>query len=86
MLYEHLYRRPELLEASIREEHREHRLIVNALAQGDADAALSRTVDHIIRRGRELERHLGIPRQALQAREAEAAFFLPILERRISTP
>ena len=66
MLYEHLYRRPELLEASIRDEHREHRLIVEALAQGNAETAVSRTIDHIVRRGRELEKYLGVPREALQ--------------------
>ena len=86
MLYEHLYRRPELLEVSIRDEHREHRLIVDALAHGDADTATARTIEHIVRRGRELEKYLGIPRDALQSREAQAGYFLPQLEHEIRLP
>jgi DNA-binding GntR family transcriptional regulator len=86
MLYGHLYRQPELLEVSIREEHREHRLIVEALADGNPEAALGRTVEHIVRRGRELETYLGIPREALRLREAKAARFLPQLENQIPTP
>jgi DNA-binding GntR family transcriptional regulator len=86
MLYEHLYRQPELLEVSIREEQQEHRHIVDALAEGDPAAAVSRTVDHIVHRGRELETYLGIPREALQARETQAALFLPILEHQIALP
>jgi DNA-binding GntR family transcriptional regulator len=86
MLYEHLYRRPELLEGSIRNEHQEHRLIVEALAAGDPEAALSRTLDHIVRRGRELETYLGIQREALEFREAQAATFLPHLESQTTFP
>lgn len=86
MLYEHLYRQPELLEASIRTEQQEHRRIVEALAAGDAVAAVSRTLDHIVHRGRELETYLGIPRQALQLRETQAALFLPTLKHRITVP
>ena len=79
MLYEHLYRQPELLEASIRDEHREHRLIIEALAQGDEDAAQSHALAHIVHRGLELERYLGIPGPALRSRESRAAHFLPQL-------
>ena len=86
MLYEHLYRRPELLEASIRDEHREHRLIVEALADGNAETAVLRTIEHIVRRGRELEKYLGVSREALRSREAEAAHFLPQLESQIPIP
>jgi DNA-binding GntR family transcriptional regulator len=84
MLYEHLYRRPELLEGSIRNE--EHRLIVEALAEGNPKAALTRTHDHIVRRGRELETYLGISREALELREAQAAVFLPHFESQITFP
>jgi DNA-binding GntR family transcriptional regulator len=83
MLYEHLYRRPELLEGSIRNEHREHRLIVEALAARNAADAMARTIEHIIERGRELETYLGIPRDALQAREARVEIFSPRFESQI---
>jgi DNA-binding GntR family transcriptional regulator len=73
MLYQHLYRQPELLADSIRDEHQEHRLIVQALAEGNANLAVARTTDHILRRGQELEKYLGIPREALELREMQAA-------------
>jgi len=76
MLYEHLYRMPELLEESIRQEHHEHRLIVEALKTGDGDAAEAAAADHILRRGSELENYLGIPRKSLREREARAALLV----------
>ncbi|MFH1186494.1 MAG: GntR family transcriptional regulator, partial [Chloroflexota bacterium] len=80
MLYEHLYRRPELLEDSIRNEHREHRLIVEALAAGDPAAALQRSLEHVVQRGRELEKYLGISRQALEVRESRIRHLFPGLQ------
>jgi len=80
MLYEHLYRRPELLEGSIRSEHLEHRLIVEALAAGDSEAALHRTLEHVMRRGHELETYLGIPRQALELRESQVRNLIPRID------
>jgi len=80
MLYEHLYRHPELLEDSMRNEHREHRLIVEALAARDPDAALQRALEHVIQRGRELERYLGIPHHALELRESQIRRLIPNVE------
>ena len=70
-LYEHLYRNPGLLEGSIRNEHREHVLIVDALAARDPDMALQRTLEHVLQRGRELVSYLGIAPEALEARESQ---------------
>lgn len=73
MLYEHLFRMPGLLEGSLQNEHREHRRIVDALRNGDPDAAEAMAIEHILQRGRELEQHLGIPRRALHRRESRCA-------------
>jgi DNA-binding GntR family transcriptional regulator len=80
MLYAHLYRRPEMLEDSMKIEHREHRLIVEALAAGDPAVALQRSLEHIVQRGRELETYLGISRKALESREARIRHLLPSLQ------
>lgn len=80
MLYEHLYRRPELLQESIRSDHHEHWLIVQALRAHDPEAALHRAIEHVIKRGRELEEHLGIPRPALDVRELQIRHLIPTLE------
>jgi DNA-binding GntR family transcriptional regulator len=80
MLYGHLYRSPELLEESLCNECREHRLIVEALARHDAEAAVRNSIQHVIQRGRELEKYLGIPRPALEAREQQILHLLPGLD------
>jgi DNA-binding GntR family transcriptional regulator len=76
MLYEHLFRQPELLEDSMRSEYQEHRLIVEALGARDPQMAVQRTLEHVINRGRELETYLGIPPESVRAREAQV---LPLL-------
>lgn len=82
LLYEHLFRHPELLAESMRSEHEEHRLIVEALAQRDAEAAVQRTVEHMMNRGHELEIYLGVPAAELRSREAE---ILPVVYESQST-
>jgi len=77
MLYEHLYRHPELLADSVRHEHEEHRGIIDALEKGDPELAMHRAVEHVLQRGRELETYLGIPRQALELREAQIRHLIP---------
>lgn len=77
MLYEHLYRRPELLAESVRQEHQEHARIVDALERADADLAMQHALEHVLQRGRELEMYLGIPRHALASREAQIQHLLP---------
>lgn len=76
MLYEHLFRHPELLEESMHSEHQEHRLIVEALGAHDPQMAVQRTLEHVINRGRELETCLRIPAESVRAREAQV---LPLL-------
>jgi len=77
MLYEHLYRHPELLAESVRQEHHEHEQIVDALAKGDPDLAMEQALDHVLQRGRELETYLGIPRRELESREAQIQHLIP---------
>jgi DNA-binding GntR family transcriptional regulator len=76
LLYEHLFRRPELLEDSMVAEYREHRLIVEALDAHQPLVAVQRTIEHVTNRGREMVAYLGISAELLQAKEAE---FLPLM-------
>jgi DNA-binding GntR family transcriptional regulator len=71
LLYEHLFRRPELLASSMQEEHREHQRIVDAIGRHDPDAAVKAAIEHVLGRGRELQIYLGVPLAELGAREAE---------------
>jgi DNA-binding GntR family transcriptional regulator len=77
MLYEHLYRHPELLVDSVRKEHEEHEGIVDALENGDPELAMQRAIEHVLQRGRELETYLGIPRHALELREGQIRHLIP---------
>ncbi len=78
MLYEYLFRHPELLDESINTEHAEHSAIVEALAAHDPALAVQRTLEHLLNRGKELEMYLGIPRDLVRATEDQ---ILPLLAR-----
>ncbi len=82
MLYEYLFRHPELLDESMNNESKEHGAIVEAVACHDAPMAVERTLEHLLNRGKELETYLGIPRDLLKATEDQV---LPLLAR-ISKP
>lgn len=73
LLYEAMFRHPELLEASLAQEQAEHRAIVEALASGDAEQAGLQTRRHILHMGRDLETLLGIPGEQLREKERLAA-------------
>jgi DNA-binding GntR family transcriptional regulator len=79
MLYEAMFRHPELLAASLAEELGEHRAIVHALATRDAEAAAQKTIRHILHMGRDLEQLLGIPAEQLREKERMA---MPLLNER----
>jgi DNA-binding GntR family transcriptional regulator len=79
MLYEYLFRHPEILDESMENEYREHGAIVEAVACHDPELAVQRTLEHLLNRGRELESYLGIPRDLVQATEDQ---ILPLLTKR----
>ena len=82
MLYEYLYRQPELLAECMSTEFHEHRLIVDALAEHDQLLALRRTIEHMASRANELEAHLGISPEALREREAQVMPLLQAIQER----
>jgi DNA-binding GntR family transcriptional regulator len=71
LLYETLYRKPELLAGSVSQTHREHRTIVDALAKHDADKAAQASVEHVMESGKWLEEHLSIPAKLLREKEQQ---------------
>lgn len=76
MLYEYMYRHPELLDKSMEDEYTEHQAIVAALRAHDPHLAMQRTLEHILHRGRELEAYLNLPAELIREREAQV---LPLL-------
>ena len=69
MLYEYMFRHPELLEENLIREYREHKAIVAALAQHDVKESKLKTTDHFVNLGRELTDFLGIKEELLLEKE-----------------
>lgn len=77
MLYEAMFRRPDLLASSLESEGAEHRALVEALARHDPDAAARAAVGHVLHMGRSLAAMLGVPSADL---DQQAQGVLPLLE------
>jgi DNA-binding GntR family transcriptional regulator len=73
MLYEYMFRHPELLESSLRREYLEHKAIADAVAAHDGDLAAEKVVEHIRNLGDEFEQFLHIPAELIQEKEAQIA-------------
>ena len=71
MLYEYMFRHPELLQTSLRREYLEHKSIVEALASSDAQAASSQVANHIKNLGDELEIYLDISGESIRELERQ---------------
>jgi DNA-binding GntR family transcriptional regulator len=65
MLYEYMFRHPELLQSSLESEYAEHKAIADAIAAGNADMAAQHVAAHISSRRKELVMFLGIPENLL---------------------
>ena len=68
MLYEYMFRHPELLEESLLREYQEHMAIVDALAAHDKARSAKETRIHIQNLGNELVNYLEIPAELLKAK------------------
>ena len=76
LLYEALFRKPEILADSMADTHREHIAIVDAIKKGDGDKAAQRSVEHVMESGKWLEEYLGIPANLLREKEAQVTSLL----------
>jgi DNA-binding GntR family transcriptional regulator len=70
MLYEYMFRHPELLQTSLRREYLEHKAIVDALARNDPQEASEQVTNHIKKLGEELEMYLDISTESILASES----------------
>ena len=73
LLYEALFRYPELIADSMASTYREHVAIVDALKQGDADAAVRKSIEHLLESGKWLEEYLDIPAGLLREKEEQVS-------------
>ena len=77
MLYEYMFRHPELLQTSLEQEYQEHQNIVIAITSQDSRLAMQYIATHIHNLGQELVHYLNIPLDLLEEKEALIA---PILK------
>jgi DNA-binding GntR family transcriptional regulator len=73
LLYEALFRYPELIADSMASTYREHVAIVEALKHGDADAAVRKSIEHLLESGKWLEEYLDIPAGLLREKEEQVS-------------
>jgi DNA-binding GntR family transcriptional regulator len=71
LLYEALFRHPELLADSMLSTYREHVAIVEALKNSDAEQAAQRSIEHVMESGKWLEEYLRIPSALLREKEEQ---------------
>jgi len=73
LLYEALFRNPELIADSMASTYREHVAIVDALKRGNADQAAQKSIEHLMESGKWLEEHLDIPSELLREKEEQVS-------------
>ncbi|MGE5252196.1 MAG: GntR family transcriptional regulator [Bacteroidota bacterium] len=78
MLYEAMFRHPELLASSMADEQAEHRALLEALRQHDPARAARGAAEHVLHMGRNLQSMLGIPQNDLHQQEEAVLPFLTI--------
>lgn len=71
LLYEAMFRHPELLADSIAEEQKEHRAILDALAKHDIEQAVHKSMAHVLGLGKGLEELLNIPSELIKEKEKQ---------------
>jgi DNA-binding GntR family transcriptional regulator len=78
LLYEALFRHPELIAESMSSTYEEHVAIVEALKKGDADQAAQKSIVHVMESGKWLEEYLDIPAELLREKEEQVS---PLMEK-----
>ena len=76
LLYEALFRKPEMLADSMANTHEEHVAIVNALKKGDGNMAAQKSIEHVMESGKWLEEYLNVPAELLHEKEEQVLFLL----------
>jgi DNA-binding GntR family transcriptional regulator len=76
LLYEALFRKPELRAESMATTHEEHTAIVEALKNRDGDTAARISIEHVMESGKWLEDYLDIPSELLREKEEQVQFLL----------
>jgi DNA-binding FadR family transcriptional regulator len=77
LLYEALFRYPELIAESMSSTYSEHAAIVDALKKMDGNRAAQKSIEHVMESGKWLEQYLDIPAELLREKEEQV---LPLMK------
>jgi DNA-binding GntR family transcriptional regulator len=69
LLYEALFRHPDIVTGSMTATHDEHTAIIDALKKHDGDKTAQKSVEHLMESGKWLEEYLNIPAKLLREKE-----------------
>jgi DNA-binding GntR family transcriptional regulator len=69
LLYEALFRHPDIVTGSMSATHEEHTAIIDALKKRDGDKTAQKSVEHLMESGKWLEEYLNIPAKLLREKE-----------------
>ena len=73
LLYEALFRHPELLADSMHDTYREHVAIVDALKKRDGELVVQKSIAHVMESGKWLAEYLDIPSELLREKEEQVS-------------
>ncbi len=76
LLYEALYRKPELVSGSVAQTHDEHTAILTAFKKHDPDLAVKVSLEHVMESGKWLEMYRNIPKKMLREKEKQVSHLL----------
>ncbi|MFM8426290.1 MAG: GntR family transcriptional regulator [Chloroflexota bacterium] len=76
LLYEALYRQPELVSGSVAQTHDEHAAILEAFKKHDPDLAVKVSLEHVMESGRWLETYRNIPAKLLREKEKQVSHLI----------
>lgn len=76
LLYEALYRQPELVSGSVAQTHDEHAAILDAFKKRDPDLAVKVSLEHVMESGRWLEMYRDIPAKLLREKEKQVSHLI----------
>ncbi|HRQ23891.1 MAG TPA: GntR family transcriptional regulator [Anaerolineales bacterium] len=76
LLYEALYRQPELVSGSVAQTHDEHAAILEAFKKRDPDLAVNVSLEHVMESGRWLEIYRDIPAKLLREKEIQVSHLI----------
>ncbi len=76
LLYEALFRNPELLTETMNTTHLEHVAIVEALKKGDPEKTVQKSIQHLMESGKWLEEYLNIPADLLREKEEQTSLII----------